>query len=129
MKLESEVTNIYHLIQVVEIYDVLEHGLTLEDIKRTDRQNWASAQHLCSRKVVTCLRKLKRRKYACFELYVGTKIYLTICGDYVDIFLNTTFSLKRELFYVAKSHSSLDYGECGCFTETTMQVEATSQLT
>lgn len=51
LKLGAKMANIFHLVQICNIYDVVEHGLTMEDIKRTDKQNWASAQRLCSRKV------------------------------------------------------------------------------
>jgi hypothetical protein len=77
LKLGVELASISHLAQVFDMYSIAEHGLTMEDIKRTDRQNWTSAQRLCSRKVVLCLQKLRSRKDARF-----TGVLIHMCRLY-----------------------------------------------
>lgn len=85
LKLGSQLANLSHLIHLYDLYEVGDHGMNAEDVKRTDRQNWASAQRLCSRKVSKSLRMLRMRKDARVELTLGTEVYTSICADYLDI--------------------------------------------
>lgn len=50
LKLGTWVANLSHIIHCYHLYNNNDHGLNEEDIKRTDRQNWASAQQLVAAK-------------------------------------------------------------------------------
>ena len=102
LKLGSEMARLSHFIHLYDLYEVADHGLNHEDILRTDRQNWASAQRLCSPKVIQTLRLLRLRKDARVELTLGTELYMRICADYLDIFLNTTLSLRERIVLCGK---------------------------
>jgi len=114
LKMGSKMVNISHLVMVSEQFQSHEHGMTLEDIKRIDRQNWASAQRLCSRKVIRCLCRLRTENNHVKEMCAGTETYLTICADYIDIFLNTALTLRERVVCVERCPSSLDFGDYGC---------------
>ena len=80
-----------------------EHGLSLEDIHRKDRQNFKSAQCLCSRKVVDCLLPMQTNaQYGSPERTQGTELYLDIVGDYVDIFASSTLNLRERVVFASK---------------------------
>ncbi|KAL3678263.1 hypothetical protein R1sor_021219 [Riccia sorocarpa] len=81
-----------HLVYKLYSHDV--HGLNLDDVIRRDRQNWAGPQRLCSRAVQNCLKLLEDRPDEQRERTLGTRLYLEIVGDYIDIF----FSVKLDLF-------------------------------
>ncbi len=93
----------FNHVKVVEsLYHMLEHGLTKVDIDRTDRQNWASAQRLCSRKVIACLGMIRERDDVQAEQTLGTEMYLSICADYLDIFMNTSLTLRQRVVLCGK---------------------------
>ena len=48
-----------HLHLVMERFGALEHHLRLEDVNRTDRQNWGSAQRIMFPSVRRCLTKIE----------------------------------------------------------------------
>lgn len=48
MKLGAEVAAFSHINHVYELYDAKDHAMNHEDVLRSDRQNWTSAQRLCS---------------------------------------------------------------------------------
>lgn len=90
-------------VQIVHtLYPMLEHGLNHQDLLRNDCHNWSSAQHLCNREVVMCLEHLRSRPDEQVEMTMATKIYLSICGDYIDIFLNHQLDLQTIIFYYAR---------------------------
>ena len=66
-------------------FKVDEHKLKIEDIERVDHQNWGSAQHIASRHVQRCLKKT-RSTCGRTESTMGTKTYLAIVVEYIDIF-------------------------------------------
>jgi hypothetical protein len=47
LQLGGDICCLEHLDMVYNKFSYDEHGLRLEDIQRTDRQNWASAQRIC----------------------------------------------------------------------------------
>ncbi|CAM6105892.1 unnamed protein product [Calypogeia fissa] len=98
----AQVAMLTHVEHVYKLYDEKDHGLNSEDIARTDRQNWASAQRLCSRKVGCCLKMLRERKDAKVEQTLGTELYLSICADYMDIFMNTGLTLRQRIVLCGK---------------------------
>jgi hypothetical protein len=53
-----------------------EHGLTLVDIQRSDRENWAFAQRLCAAKMWQCLWKLRLAEDVHRERTFGTEMYM-----------------------------------------------------
>ena len=91
-----------HICQVFNRFTVDEHGLLQEDFDRKDRQNWASAQRLCSQKVRDCLRNLRLTKDVHRERTLGTEVYLEICADYIDIFLSPRHDLRARVVKAAK---------------------------
>ena len=64
-----------------------QHGLRLEDVKRMDRQNWASTQRLCRVKARASLWELRVATDTHRERTLGMEMYLQVCTDYIDIFL------------------------------------------
>ena len=58
LRLDGDLALHQHICQVFNRFTVDQHGLLQEDFDRKDRQNWASAQRLCSAKVRECLRSL-----------------------------------------------------------------------
>lgn len=91
-----------HICQVFNRYTFDEHGLLQEDYERNDRQNWASAQRLCSTKVRDCLRRLRSAEDVHMERTVATEMYLEICADYIDIFLSPRDDLVARIVKAAK---------------------------
>ena len=59
MQLGSEVCLLKYIGLVYQKFTYDQHGLKLEDVKRIDRQNWASAQLLSSEKCRNCLKMLQ----------------------------------------------------------------------
>lgn len=102
LKLGDHVASLCHFVTLCELYKPDEHGLNREDILRTDRQNWASGQRLCSRKVANCLQMLRERQDTRIERTLGTEIYITICADYLDIFMNPCLTLRERVVLCGK---------------------------
>ncbi|KAL3680514.1 hypothetical protein R1sor_023470 [Riccia sorocarpa] len=91
-----------HVQLVYKLYPVDAHGLNIDDVIRRDRQNWAGPQRLCSRKVQHCLRLLSERADSHQERTTGTRIYLEIVSDYLDIFYSVSLSLRQRVVLCAK---------------------------
>lgn len=91
-----------YICQVFNRFTVDEHGLLQEDFDRKDRQNWASAQRLCSEKVRNCLRALRLSTDVHRERALGTELYLEICADYIDIFLSPRHDIRSRIVKAAK---------------------------
>ena len=73
-------------------FKVDDHKIKIEDIERIDRQNWGSAQCIASRHVQRCLKEM-RSTCGRTERTSGTKTYLAIVADYIDIFLSPSLTL------------------------------------
>src|SRR5450759_4435948 len=115
LQMGTGVAELGHLVTISTLYDIKDHKLNAEDTKRTDRQNWASAQRLSSRKVTSTLKKCRLRQDARVELTLGTEMYLTICGDYIDIFLNTTLTLRGRVVLCGKVSFFFRLWQLWCF--------------
>ena len=100
-------------------YTFDEHGLKLEDVKRKDRQNWASAQRVCQRKTQECLATTRNSHEAHRERTLGTEMYLQICGDYINIFASPVLDVRSRIVLASKVHFFLGFESCGLFTEIT----------
>ena len=102
LQLGFDVCYLDHLGQVYQKFALDQHGLRKEDVQRTDRQNWASAQHICVLKARTCLHDLRMGRNAHHERTLGTELYLKICIDYISIFLSISLSLRERVVLAAK---------------------------
>ena len=102
LRLGTDMALHQQICQVFNRFTVDEHGLLQEDYDRKDRQNWASAQRLCSQKVRDCLRSLRLSTDLHRERTLGTELYLEICADYIDIFLSPRHDLRSRIVKVAK---------------------------
>ncbi|KAL3678512.1 hypothetical protein R1sor_021468 [Riccia sorocarpa] len=83
-----------HVHLVYKLYPHDTHSLNFDDVVRRDRENWAGPQRLCSRQVQQCLKMLEDRTDAHQERTMGTRLYLEIVADYIDIF----YSVKLDLY-------------------------------
>ncbi|KAL3687523.1 hypothetical protein R1sor_013832 [Riccia sorocarpa] len=92
---------IVRLEHIVEVYNTLpfeDHGLGQMDVDRNDRQNFKSAQLLCSRKVGAALAEMRvRHDLMTPERTEGTEIYLGIVADYVDIWASPILTLRQRI--------------------------------
>lgn len=102
LRLGPHMATISHIHQIWLMYDRKDHLLYHEDVLRTDRQNWASAQRLCNRSCCNTLRMLRERPDAQRERTLGTEMYLAISADYVDIFMNSRMTLRDRIVLCGK---------------------------
>ena len=102
LQLGADVCYLDHLGMVYQNFGIDEHGLCKEDVERTDRQNWASAQRICAKKARTCLHELRSGRDAHQERTLGTQLYLEICADYIDIFLSVSLTLRERIVLASK---------------------------
>ena len=102
LQLGADVCYLDHLGQVYQKFSIDQYGLRKEDVQRTDRQNWASAQRICAKKARTCLQELRTGRDAHQERTLGTELYLSICADYIDIFLSISLSLRERVVLASK---------------------------
>lgn len=102
MHIGNSIATLEHIEMMYKLYTISEHGLNHEDLLRTDRQNWSSAQRLCNRKVVSCLEDMRVRGDGRLEMTLATEVYLSICADYIDIFLNHRLDLRSRIVKCAK---------------------------
>ena len=89
---------------VTEIFEYDRHRLSSDDINRTDRQNWLSAQKLCLPRVTQCLQDLQDGECHDQRPHVGvagTLAYMKIVWNYVNIFCSTTYSLESRIISCA----------------------------
>ena len=77
-----------HLVYVQESFHFQQHGLTREDVQRTDRQNWRSAQRISFCCVHDCLQQLidGNNGNPPDPTVVGTLVFMKIVWHYVEIF-------------------------------------------
>lgn len=102
LQLGLDICCLGHVGQVYNKYTFDQHGLRQEDVNRSDRQNWASAQRLCALKVRTCLKDIRVGRDTHQERTLGTEMYLQICADYVDIFLSVSLDLRQRIVLASK---------------------------
>ena len=102
LQLGGDACLLQHVGLVYNRFTADEHGLRQEDIDRKDRQNWGSAQRLCSEKVRNCLKCVREAPDVHRERTLGTEYYLQICADYVDIFCSPRHSLRSRIMLAAK---------------------------
>ena len=62
-----------HLGQVSQKFAIDQYGLRKEDVQRTNRQNWASAQCICAKKARACLHDLRTSRDAHQERTLGLR--------------------------------------------------------
>jgi hypothetical protein len=102
LQLGGDICCLEHLGMVYNKFSYDEHGQRLEDIQRTDKQNWASAQRICQQKVRNCLRQLRISSGHHGERTLGSETYLGICANYVDIFISAKLLLYRRVVLATK---------------------------
>ena len=85
---------------VQDICDFDQHKLSADDINRTDRQNWLSAQKLTLPRVAKCLQDLLEGRAEDKKPHVGVKgtlTYMKVVWNYVNIFCSTSDSLEKRI--------------------------------
>jgi len=102
LQLGADVCHLDHIGQVYQKFGIDQHGLRKEDVEGTDRQNWASAQRICAKKARTCLQELRTCRDAHQERTLGIELYLSICVDYIDIFLSVSLTLRERVVLASK---------------------------
>jgi hypothetical protein len=102
LQLGGDLLALEHVGLVYNRFTFDEHGLRAEDVQRSDRQNWASAQQLCQLKVRNCLEKLRTCPKVHQERCLGILMYLEICSNYIDIFLSESLDLRGRVVLAAK---------------------------
>ena len=100
LMLGPHMAHISHLELVAERFDIATHGLRNEDIHRTDRQNWASAQRMFFPRVRDCLLQIEHGDRP--EGVKGTRIYLEICWKFVEIFCSFQATLLERVIYASE---------------------------
>ena len=93
-----------HLTLVNQMFRYDEHGLQAEDLTRSDRQNWRSAQRICFLKVQTCLQRLLEGSVGeqlPDETVRGTLIFIKVVWAYVEIFCSGRATLRQRITYAA----------------------------
>lgn len=85
---------------VMRSFPVLVHGLTRDHVRRDrDRQNWKVAQELSFQRVQDCLNDLINGSddRAPIPSVKGTKAFLYVVHQYVDIFFSPKASLAERI--------------------------------
>ena len=104
LMLEDYLVHMNHLQLVYEMFPIPDHGLGVNDIQRSDRQNWRSAQKLTFPQVRNCLQILMEGRvegYPRNPTLLGTKTYRYVVWLYVEIFCSSVASLSRRITYAA----------------------------
>ncbi len=100
LMLGPHMAHISHLELVAERFDIGIHGLQNEDIHRSDRQNWASAQRMYFPRVRDCLLEIENGDRP--EGVKGTRVYLEICWKFVEIFCSFSATLLERVTYASE---------------------------
>ena len=82
---EKELISFNHVRMVYNNFKVDHHKLKIEDIEKSDLQNWGSAQRIASRHVHRCLKEM-RSTGGRTERTSGTETYIEIVANYIDFF-------------------------------------------
>ncbi len=117
-QLGVEICFLEHIGQIYNKYIFDQHGLKLGDRQRTNKQNWASIQKICQRKVQNCLNMLQTNGDIHHESMLGTKLYLEICVDYIEIFMSLILDLQSRIILAFKVSFSSTFGDYGWTMET-----------
>ena len=90
-----------YLAHVHDSFPFAEHGLTLEDVHRGDRQNWRSAQRVTFLSVQECLQQVQQGVHGNppDPSVKGTLFYLKMVWHYVEIFCSGTASPSQRIRY------------------------------
>lgn len=90
-----------HLVLVINAFHFDDHKLSLEDVIRTDRQNWRSAQRITFTQVQDCLGMLRdgHANQRPDPSVMGTIIYLKVVWYYVEIFISKKATLQGRIQY------------------------------
>ncbi|KAL3696832.1 hypothetical protein R1sor_010908 [Riccia sorocarpa] len=91
-----------HVQLIYKLYPHDMHALNFDDVVRRDRQNWAGPQRLCSRQVQKCLKMLEDRGDVHRERTLGTRLYLEVVADYIDIFYSLSLDLQSRVVLCTK---------------------------
>ena len=94
-------------------FKVDNHKLKIEDIDRTDQQNWGSTQCIASRHVQRCLKEMRSTTSGRVERTLGTEIYLMIVADYIDIFMSHSLTLWEKCEMLQEFNIFSCYGYVG----------------
>ncbi len=113
LQLGVEICFLEHIGQMYNKHTFDQHGLKLGDIQRTNKQNWASIQRICQRKVQNCLNMLQTNGNSHHESILGTKFYLKICVDYIEIFMSLTLDLQSRIILASKVSFFSTFGDYG----------------
>ena len=84
------------------MFPIPDHDLGLNDVQRSDRHNWRSAQKLTFPQVRNCLQMLMEglvEGQPRNPSLLGSKIYLRVAWLYVEIFCSSIASLRRRITY------------------------------
>ena len=87
-----------HVAMVYNSFSIDEHMLQDGDIQRNDHQNWGATQRIASRQVQKCMQKLQKKERS----MQGTKTYLMVVADYIDIFLSPYLDLRQCVVLASK---------------------------
>ena len=92
-----------HILRVYRKFPFEQHGLSIDDVERSDRQNWRSAQKVAFLSVQECLQKLVDgdEETPGNAGMLATLTFIKIIWFYVEIFISTTASLKTRIKYCA----------------------------
>lgn len=60
---------------------------------------------------------LRERQDTRIERTLGTEIYIAICADYLDIFMNPCLTLRERVVLCGKVSFFLDFGDYGASME------------
>jgi hypothetical protein len=75
-----------HIGLIYNKYTFDKYEIKLEDVNRSKKQNWASAQRICHAKANIRLRLLCISADVHQERTLDTKMYWKVCTNYIDIF-------------------------------------------
>ena len=86
---------------VYDVFTVPDHGLGTNDIARSNRQNWRSAQKLTFPTVRQCLPRLidgEGPNQVPNPTLLGMETYLQIVWYYVETFCSSVASLQQQMY-------------------------------
>jgi hypothetical protein len=102
LQLGGDIAMLEYIGLVYNKYSIDDHGLKLEDVTKTDRQNWGSVQRICQEKAPMCLEFLRIAGTLHQERTLGMEVYLEVCTNYIDIFCSNKFDLRSHIVMASK---------------------------
>ena len=99
LMLGNNIVHSNYLLRVHNVFNFHEHGLSLDDVFRNDRQNWASAQRVTFVKVIDCLGLLVHgtNTRPADSGAQGIQVFLKVVWHYVEIFCSGQASLLERI--------------------------------